>query len=148
MNAKPRGMRCDLPPYGINKLLLFLSQLPGCFYMPWCDKIEKSTQLLPRSLADVYVTAQELRGMEYQAIWELVLHIYPVGAEKACIKTYRDFMDSNCRCCLIYYDCGNLDIYIKEADLFQQIQARLLSLRAEALEFLTDTNDDREALHL
>ncbi len=86
--------------------------------------------------------------MEHHAIWELVLHIYPVGEEKESIKTYADFIGSNCCCCLIYYDCGYLDIYIKEAGLLQQIRACLAELNAEELQVLTDSNDDRQALLL
>ena len=143
-----RGLSCELPPKAINRLLQFLSQKPYQFYIPWCDKIETSTQILAKSSGGFYATATDLQEMEHHTIWELELQIYPLECEKDCFETYEDFANSACLCCLIFYDCGQLDVYIKTASLFKHIQDELLTLKAENLTILTSENDAREALHL
>lgn len=143
-----RGLRCGLPPYAINHILQSLSLEPCRFYIPWCETAETSSQILPKSRRGFFASDTDLQEMAHQAIWELELQLYPSDGEKCCIETYEDFTNSACICCLIYYDCGWLDAYVKDASLFKQIWNELLTLNAEDLTVLTSENDSREVLHL
>lgn len=148
METNVRGMRCALPSNAINKLLLFFSQMHCEFYIPWCLIINSEDMWLPESLKNYSVTAQYLQEIQNHAIWELVLHMYPAGTSSVSIKNYDDFIHSSCFCCLIYYDCGWLDIYVKESTFFTQLQNQLFKLKVEDFEILTDSNDGRETLSL
>lgn len=148
MESAPRGIRCSLPSRAINKLLLYISQLKCEFFIPWYFRITRKETVLPVSAVDYCATSQMIREMACDSIFELVLHMYPPDAAYGQFESYEDFAKSSCVCCLIYYDCGWLDIYVKGDSLRRDIQNHLLLLSAEDMEVLTETNDGREALTL
>ena len=146
MDDIKRGISCTLNEGGIDELLRFLSQISCTFFSPWCSKIDSPKQWLPGDTRDFYLDSQGLCTLAQSTIWELVLHIYPEGETAQKIETYEEFLQSKCFCCMIYYDCGWLDIYIKDPALFEQVHSKLLSLNAEDFEILTATNNGRTAL--
>lgn len=146
MDDLKRGIRCTLNDGGIEELLRLLAQIPCTFFSPWCSKIDSPKQWLPGDTRDFYLDNQGLCDLSQSTIWELVLHMYPTGEKAEHIETYEDFLKSKCFCCMIYYDCGWLTIYIKDPMLFEQVHSQLLSLKAENLEILTAANDTRTAL--
>lgn len=148
MTEHIRGIECSLYNGGVEDLLLFLSTKPFDFYIRWCMKIDDKGVNLPKSLSDFQIFPHELKKMAKESIWELVMHIYPVGANRKIIETYDDFMNSSCICCLIFYDCGLLDIYIKELSLRNQLYDLLHSLQAKDIELITDVSDCRTFLSL
>ncbi len=110
--------------------------------------MDDKDKLLPQFTENIDITKQSLPKFENQELWELILHIYPKGSQRSIINTYGDFLTSNCICCVIYYDCGSLEIYIKSLSLFQQIWDKLTILKAEDMSVITDENDSRTVLHL
>ena len=148
MDCKRRGMRCGLSNQAINELLRFLLTFEGSFYIPWQLAIESKDMILPQEAKDVLASKQYIKTLAEFTIWELELHIYPRGASPQSFELYEDFWRSPCICCLIYYDCGWLDMYVKDDTLFKHVHSKLIHLHAEDLEILTVDNDSREALHL
>lgn len=148
MDNNRRGVRCGLSGRAINELLYFLSTIESNFYIPWQLAIESRDMILPKEVRNVIASEQYIRSISKFTIWELELHIYPYGKTHQSFEIYEDFLRSSCICCLIYYDCGWLSIYIKGDELFCQIYDKLLCLQAEDLVILTEGNDSREALHL
>ena len=146
MNDSTRGISCTLNEGGIQELLLLLAQTSCTFFVPWCSKIDSPKQWLPGDTRDFYLDSQGLCELTQSTIWELVLHMYPAGETAEHIETYEDFLKSKCFCCMIYYDCGWLAIYIKDPMLFEQVHSKLLALKAENFEILTVANDTRTAL--
>lgn len=142
-----RGVTCSLPSMAIGQLLQFLSELEDTFFIPWCDRIQRREEILPKSFRDKVVTASDLRQLAGCSIFELVLHLYPADMPITAIDTYADFLNSHCLCCLIYYDCGILDLYIKEAVFREKILKKLTELNAEELTLLTWENDGRTVMY-
>ena len=143
MNDTKRGISCTLESGGIEALLQLLSQVTCTFFSPWCSKIDSPKQWLPGDTRDFYLDSQGLCDLSQSTIWELVLHMYPTGEKAEHIETYEDFLKSKCFCCMIYYDCGWLDIYIKDPMLFEQVYNKFLALNAEDFEILPAANDGR-----
>ena len=148
MTEHIRGIECSLYNGGVEDLLLFLSTKPFDFYIRWCMKIDDKDMILPKSSCNFQILPHELQKLARESIWELVLHIYPDGSNRKIIETYDDFLNSQCHCCLIFYDCGLLDIYIKNADFRDQLYSLLLSLSAKDMKFITDLSDSRTCLFL
>ena len=148
MTEHIRGIECSLYSGGVEDLLLFLSTKPFDFYIRWCMKIDDENLILPKSSCNFQILPHELKKLARESIWELVLHIYPIGSNREKIETYDDFMNSSCICCLIFYDCGLLDIYTKESSLRDQLYDLLLSLQANDIELITDVSDGRTCLSL
>lgn len=148
MTDNIRGIECSLYGGEIKEILFFLSDKPFDFYVKWCMKINSKCGLLPNSTQDFCVSPYELKTLAKESIWELVLHIYPAGENRQTIETYDDFNKSPCICCLIYYDCGLMDIYTKESNLRDQLYNLLLSIQAKDIELITDSSDGGNCLSL
>ena len=148
MEKNIRGIECSLYNRKVEDLLLFLSNKPFDFYVQWCMKIDDNHMILPKSSHNFRILPCDLKKLAKESIWELVLHVYPIGSNRKIIETYEDFMKSSCICCLIFYDCGLLDIYTKESSLRDQLYDLLLSLQAKDVELITDVSDCRTCLSL
>jgi hypothetical protein len=148
MTGKVRGIECSLYNGQIREVLLFLSNQSFDFYVKWCMKIDSKYALLPNPSHNFDILPYDLKALAKESLWELILHIYPIGGNKQTIETYDDFNKSSCICCLIYYDCGLLDIYTKESNLRDQLYSLLLSLQAKEIELITDLSDGRTSLSL
>ena len=147
MNSKLRGITCTFQGDEIYSFLDYIVQEDYDCYALWCLKNEKE-KLVPQAVKNFKITHKNLNEFGEQGLWELVMHVYPHGIQQALINTYHDFVTSGCICCLIYYDCGVLDIYIKEPMQFQEIWNKLILLDAENMVRITDNNDCRIELHL
>lgn len=148
MKSQIRGLRCSLPSGGIQELLLHLSKENASFWIATCYAIRRPDQWLPDRAQGFRVTTDQLQELSNLTIWELVLQLYPKGATPAELEIYEDFENSDCLCCLIYYDCGWLDLYVKDPNLLHSIQELLADLPAEDTQILTAANDTRTAMHL
>lgn len=148
MNHTVRGISCSLFHGAIGELLQILAKEPFEFFVPWCSRIDHPKMLLPKSSPIYSISASDLAELSTCSIWELVLQLFPVGGGCAEIETYDDFLKSPCICCLIFYDCGLLDVYVKDPVFLERIREHLIRLGAEELMFLTDANDGRTALRV
>ena len=143
-----RGIECSLYNGRVEDLLVFLSNKPFDFYIRWCMKVDDNHMTLPKSSNNFRILPQDLRKLAKESIWELVLYVYPSDSYCQRIETYDDFINSMCICCLIFYDCGLLDIYVKESKLRDELYDLLLFLQAKDLAFITDDSDGRTRLCL
>ena len=148
MKNSIRGIECSLSKGGIKDILIYLAKEPAEFYIPWCSRIDNKHTLLPRASKNKHISALGLEALAQHCIWELVLQIYPPEAGYDEIETYDDFINSACVLCLIYYDCGLLDMYVKSPAFLEKMRELLLQLNAEGIALITDANDGRTALHL
>ena len=147
---KPRGIACgfDAKTRAFRELLVFLAHENYLLYMPWLSMIYRNDMWLPADFRNNVIGADELIYIADQTIWEMELHFYPLGSSPCEIETYEDFLASTCSCCLIYYDCGTLEIYIKSEGLFRKVWEWMVDAQVEDLSLITDENDKRTALHL
>lgn len=148
MTENIRGIECSLYNGRIEDLLLFLSNEPFDFYIRWCMRINDKHALLPETLCNFRILPQDLKQLAKESIWELVLDIYPVDSNTQTIETYDDFFNSLCVSRLIFYDCGLMDIYVKDANLRNQLYDLLVSLQAKDLSLISGTSDSRTRLSL
>lgn len=148
MNESIRGIECSLYKGSINELLDFLVEESCEFYAPWYMGIDNTHTTLPRAKQNLHLTALGLKDLAKESIWELVLQLYPKGYDYEVIETYIDFQRSSCICCIIFYDCGLMEIYIKNSVLFELIYNKLNQIQAEDIELITSYNDKRTYLHL
>lgn len=83
-----------------------------------------------------------LCNKEYLLVF-LNLQIYPQDANRAEIKTYDDFVNSNCKLVLLISDVKYIDIYVKDARTLLQLKENAESLSPDNLVILTSENDYR-----
>ena len=148
MNGTMRGFECTLYNSSFGDLLAELARESYDFYVAhymttdvmeaWSSGPQSSS---PRER--VHISTEELKGISEDRVMELVLHVYPMGSRDSEINTYEDFQQSDCVCCVIFYDCRMLEIYVKDAILQEKISKHLLAMGGEEMAFITDENDGR-----
>lgn len=140
-----RGIQCtlDAPVLAFVKTIL---QWPLEFYVSWCLKVDTHNKYIPGNYTDFYLCPNNIGFLEKSAIWEIVIHGYLAGHSPETLDLYEEYLYSPCQMCLIYYDCGYLDIYIKDETRRKSAWDTLVALGAEDLEWLTDENDRRTGL--
>ena len=109
-------------------------------YLQWC-----LTSNILETCAPRIITHHELEKLsEKDSIWELVLHIIPPGAPARRIDNYEEFLSGPCQCSILFYDCANLEIYVKKEAWFKILKDNILKMSPQAVRIKTDTNDSRE----
>lgn len=109
--------------------------------------IDNKEMLLPENHNDFWINPNTLERMSKDTIWELVLFVYDKNITIQPAKTYNDYVNSSCVACLIYYDCGLLEIYVKEPDFKNRLLELLNKIGAEDLKYITDDGNYREFLY-
>ena len=146
MTGNIRGIECSLDNDRIEDLLLFFCNTNFDFYIQRCMKVDSKRTLLPTLSQNFRISSKDLEKLAKESIWELVLHIYPIGSNMQAIDTYNTFMKSECLCCLIFYDCSLMDLYVKDSMLRNCLYNLLLTLDAKDMSFITDQSDGRTHL--
>lgn len=145
MHNKTIGLECTLEEDGTEMFLRFLAAKYHSFSVPWCsingDNSEQFRSTESKSPAWVEQLAEN-------ALLELVLFAYGKNALHSIIWDYDDFEKSECSACLLYYDCGVLEIYVKSNDEFAAIWNELTLLHAQNMVAKTVRNDGRSKLYL
>lgn len=143
-----RGMECELPTDQMYKVLERLADESRSFYVRRCMAIDEEHRFIPGTTVNYAISAKALRELAQSCIWELVLDVYPCGSPVDSIVSYSDFQKSACLCRLIFCDCRELELYIKDAALFAKLSSLLRSLNAENMRDITDASDRRTELDL
>lgn len=141
-----RGISCALKSNNIISVLSFLLENDFVFYVPWCLKIDSLHPHMPGSYADFYINSNTLKKWRRDCVWEILVQAYPQEMDHELLISYEDFSISQCQIYLIYYDCGLLDVYIKESELRTQLWQELICIGVEDLAWITDENDGRTKL--
>lgn len=76
-------------------------------------------------------------------VYFLNLQAYPIGTKLTTIKTYNDFLNSECEIVLLISDGRYIDIYAKHKEHIEQCIENAKELGCEKIEILTDENDGR-----
>lgn len=137
MNQNIRGLRCSLNYFLVADFLKYLSKKAWEFHIPWCV-LDGNIKIV-----DHKATTKDLEALNKHRIWEIEMQCYPRDSVKTSISNYQDFYVSCCACYLLYFDCGYLELYIKQPNDFEQFWDFLMSLGAEDLVVVTDINDTR-----
>ena len=150
MKQSIRAISCSLynEPDRLTRLLQILAAEDYAFFLPWCSTIYQSGMIIPENFIDCSAGSGDLTKLANTTIWELVLQIYPSGAASERIETYEDFCKSSCIGCLIYYDCGLLEIYAKGDPLFHRVREALSMMQTKDLIYFPGTSVQRTIMHL
>ncbi|QKE75681.1 DUF2691 family protein [Arthrobacter citreus] len=87
----------------------------------------------------------KLKKNEYYLIFA-DLKAFPENKDSIEIRTYEEFLSSDCQLCLLITDCIYTDIYCKELELIEKLYTNALQNNYENLSYITDTNDSRTGL--
>lgn len=145
MDSRIRGIECALEEDEIETFLRFIAEKYSSFVIPWC--MLNGGQFSAKNTYDMLPPIR-LKMLAQEAILELVLFAYAPNALPSQITSYSEFVKSECSVCLIYYDCGTLEIYIKNRKDFNEIWDTLLLLHAQDMVIKTDASDGRSKLCL
>ena len=131
----------------IKEVLNYYSLKYDEFYIPWVYNMHVPGMIIPSGKKDIDLGPQELRVLAKTSVWELVLHVYEPGANRSEINTYDDFMKSECICCLIYYDCGYLEIYSKDKEHLVEMWNKISQMDIDERSIITDADPIRKEMY-
>jgi len=138
MSSNIIGIECSLYGGRIEHLLQFFSNCPYEFYIKWLQKGPGCNWALPVSFCNLSVSSSKLRKLAEESIWELVLQVYPIGSNWQPLETYEEYLLDQCLCCLLFYDCGMTEIFVKNFELRNQLHSLLISIGAKDIEIISD----------
>lgn len=70
------------------------------------------------------------------------IHIYKTGSKISKIKTYKEFLDSECEIIILIIDSMNVCIYAKDEEKLDKIELNVKKNEFENIEYITDENDN------
>lgn len=109
-------------------------------YLSWC-----LTNNISEARASGIITQSELKELsERDSIWELVLHIIPPEMEAQRIDNYEEFLRSQCQCSILFYDCANLEVYVKKENWLKTLKDNIQKMYPQTICIKTDANDSRK----
>ena len=76
-------------------------------------------------------------------IHNLVLYLYPNSAIASAIRTYKEFLDSDCELVLLVYDMSYVEIYVKDSYLLEQLLNNVAQMPIVKLDIITEKTDLR-----
>lgn len=137
MQNNIRGLKCSLDCCGLVQFLKCLPQKEWFFFAPWCLLNDHCT------ITDTMDFLKDFSLFEDHNIWELELQCTQHYTGSLAIQTYEDFCEMPCICYILYYDCGNLELYIKDSNDLLQFQEYLEDIGVQDLTLITDSTDTR-----
>lgn len=144
MRTNIRGIRCEISSCIGLDLERVLKGLPlEAHKLLYWGMLTYHDRWLDSKLEEVRSDfIAEISGRGY-VIWEMYLHIFPKATDPKHIDNYEEFLESPCRCSVLYYDCGYLEIYVKDVKWREIILNNLRAMETERIDLITDENDDR-----
>ena len=143
----PIGLKCGLEDGQLQDMLCWFAEKDYDVLVYDIYKIDNKSSIMPISYKNISIHSSGLKEFFHSTIWEMVMYIYPPGAEKQAIDTYEDYVNSQCVGCVIYYDCGYLEVYTKDVPLLHEIDALASAWNVEEKSLITESNR-RTIMHL
>ncbi|MDT0122481.1 DUF2691 family protein [Paenibacillus sp. RRE4] len=122
----------------------------------WFVGGEESYLVVENNLGDslfpdrvIGMAGEELQKMIDENNYYLIfanLKAYPRGATIIDIETYEDYAESECRLALLVIDSSYVAVYIKDAEIREEMLEHIKRIGYEALDYITDDNDVRTKL--
>ncbi|MCY8655693.1 DUF2691 family protein [Bacillus spizizenii] len=89
--------------------------------------------------------ANRLKTNQYYTIF-VELQAFPFGKTVNQVRTYEEFIDSDCELVLLIADNSYVSIYCKNKNAIEQLYFNALKNDFEEVQFITDENDTRTGL--
>ena len=78
----------------------------------------------------------------------LKLQAYPHKTKYADLRTYHEYVRSDCRHIVLVSDCDHIEVYSKAADCLEKIHAHFTGKKPMTVEFITDSSDQRTSFDI
>ena len=98
----PIGLECVLKDGLLQDMLCWFAEKDYDVLVYDIYKIDNKSSIMPISYKNISIHSSSLKEFFHSTIWEMVMYIYPPGAEKQAIDTYEDYVNSQCVGCVIY----------------------------------------------
>ena len=70
------------------------------------------------------------------------IHIYKKGSKISKIKTYKEFLDSECGIIILIIDSMNVCIYVKDKEILYRIELNAKENKFQNIKYIIDKNDN------
>lgn len=110
------GIECEVDTTNFSKILQHFASLPYSFYISNYMGISDKHTIMPETRKSFYASLQQLESMSSHCIWEITLQLWPSAEKVTQLRTFTDYLNSDCMGAIIYYDCNYLEIYLKRYD--------------------------------
>lgn len=103
--------------------------------------MENNEQLFVEDIIDGEDFNKRISQNPYYIIFANI-HIYKTGSKISKIKTYKEFLDSECEIIILIIDSMNVCIYAKDKEKLDKIELNVKKNEFENIEYITDENDN------
>ena len=103
--------------------------------------MENNEQLFVEDIMDGEDFNKRISQNPYYIIFANI-HIYKTGSKISKIKTYKEFLDSECEIIILIIDSMNVCIYAKDEEKLDKIELNVKKNEFENIEYITDENDN------
>jgi Protein of unknown function (DUF2691). len=149
-----RGISFEIPNEYGSALKRMLAPLPIAAYN-WYVGGEECYRLVDKELEPLF--AREYDGMDGSKLQQIIeypkvylifltLQAFPVHSEVIAIRTYEEFLDSDCRFLLLIIDSVYVAMYGKDDTMLAALYHNAMNHGYENVQYITDDNDCRTKL--
>ncbi len=103
--------------------------------------VENNEQLFVEEIIDGEDFNKQISQNPYYIIFANI-HIYKIGFKISKIKTYKEFLDSECEIIILIIDSINVCIYMKDKEKLDKIELNAKKNKFKNIEYITDENDN------
>lgn len=138
------GVQCELSDYGeLNLTSVFQGINLHQYNLFSYSMLSEGSKIITNNGS--CVTPESLMSISDSkcAIWELSMYVFPKCSLPRQITDYIDYLNSECICCLLYYDCKYLEVYAKSQEWITIIADNLSHMKYNELSSITSDNDVR-----
>lgn len=141
-----RGIKFEIPNewgYVLRDILKDINLANCVFYIDNDNEIwtENNEQLFIEDIIDGEDFNKLISKNPYYAIFANI-HIYIKGSKISKIKTYEEFLNSECEIIILIIDSMNICIYVKDKEKLDKIELNAKKNEFKNIEYITDENDN------
>ena len=148
-----RGISFKISQKEPNVLLDILSAIDLTkFY--WYN-IKEQAEVYTEELEDDFFLKDCYKGEEFFRYIEksnliifLKFQAYLQFSDYKNIRTYDDFIKSDCQLILLIYDCEYVELYVKDSNYATIIYEEAIKNGYDTIDYITDNNDERTSMDI
>ena len=148
-----RGISFKISQKEPNVLLDILSAIDLTkFY--WYN-IKEQAEVYTEELEDDFFLKDYYKGEEFFRYIEksnliifLKFQAYLQFSDYENIRTYDDFIKSDCQLILLIYDCEYVELYVKDSNYATIIYEEAIKNGYDTIDYITDNNDERTSMDI
>ena len=103
--------------------------------------IENNKQLLEEKIIEGEKFSKLISKNLYYTIFANI-HIYEKGSKISNIKTYEEFLKSDCKIIILIIDSVDVYIYVRNKEILNRIELNAKENKLKNIKYITDENDN------